>query len=144
MKSANRVLPIAVLAFMTVLLFLYAGCAGIGGTTGGGGKTGMSAPAVPSGLSAVAGNAQITLSWTVSTGATGYDVQRSTTTGGPYTQISSPTAPNFTDSGLTNGTKYFYVVSASNSVGQSANSAEVNATPVNATPVLQAFNRKRQ
>jgi len=136
MKSANRVLPIAVLAFMTVLLFLYAGCAGIGGTTGGGGKTGMSAPAVPSGLSAVAGNAQITLSWTVSTGATGYDVQRSTTTGGPYTQISSPTAPNFTDSGLTNGTKYFYVVSASNSVGQSANSAEVNATPVLPPPAI--------
>ena len=67
-------------------------------------------------------------------GATGYDVQRSTTAGGPYSQISSPTVPNFTDTGLTNGTRYFYVVSAFNSVGQSANSAEVNATPVPPPP----------
>jgi hypothetical protein len=69
-----------------------------------------------------------------SSGATAYDVKRSITTGGPYAQISTPAVPNFTDTGLTNGTKYFYVVSASNSVGQSANSAEVNATPVLPTP----------
>lgn len=134
MKFGNRVIPILVLTSMTVVLFLYSGCAGIGGNTGGGGKTGTSVPAVPVGLEAAPGNAQVVLSWASSSGATAYNVQRSTTSGGPYTQISTPSVTSFTDMGLTNGTKYFYVVSASNAVGQSANSAEVNATPVLPAP----------
>jgi hypothetical protein len=108
---------------------LLAGCATVGGsgkTSGGGGE---SVPAVPSGLAAMAGNAQISLSWAASTGATSYNVKRSTTSGGPYTQIASPAVTAYTDSLLTNSTKYFYVVSAVNTAGQSANSAEVNATP---------------
>jgi fibronectin type 3 domain-containing protein len=133
MKSANRVLPIVVLMSLTIILLLQTGCAGIGGNAGGG-KTGMSVPSVPAGLSAAAGNAQVVLNWTASSRATVYNVKRSITTGGPYAQISTPTVPNFTDTGLTNGTAYFYVVSASNSVGQSANSAEVNATPVPPPP----------
>jgi fibronectin type 3 domain-containing protein len=91
-------------------------------------------PAVPSGLQATAGNAQVALTWTASSGATSYHVKRGAVTGGPYTQIAAPTAANFTDTGLTNGTAYFYVVSALNSVGESANSAQVSATPAN-TPV---------
>src|SRR5271156_4899654 len=134
MKFVNRGLPFLVLSFLTALLFLQIGCAGIGGSAGGGGKTGMSVPAVPAGLAAAPGSAQVTLSWAASSGATGYNVQRSTTTGGPYTQISTTTVTNFTDTGLTNGTKYFYVISAFNSVGQSANSSEVNATPAPLAP----------
>ena len=91
-------------------------------------------PATPTGLIATGGNAQVSLSWTASSGATSYHLKRSTTTGGPYTQVSAPTTPSFTDTGLTNGTTYFYVVSALNAVGESANSAQVSATPVN-TPV---------
>jgi fibronectin type 3 domain-containing protein len=91
------------------------------------------APATPTGLTANAGNAQILLTWTATSGATSYHLKRSTTTGGPYTQVAAPTA-NFTDTGLTNGTTYFYVVSAVNSVGESGNSAQASATPVN-TPV---------
>jgi fibronectin type 3 domain-containing protein len=91
-------------------------------------------PATPSGLTATAGNAQIALTWTATSGAASYHVKRSTTTGGPYTQIAAPTAASFTDTGLTNGTTYFYVVSALNSVGESANSAQASATPAN-TPV---------
>ena len=131
MKFGNRVTPILVL---TSLLFLQTGCAGVTGNSGGGGKTGTSVPTVPVGLTAAAGNAQVMLSWMASSGATGYNVARSTTTGGPYTQISMPAATSFTDTGLTNGTKYFYVVSAFNTVGQSANSAEVSATPVLPAP----------
>ena len=56
-------------------------------------------------------------------------MKRSTTGGGPYTQAGNPAAAGFTDAGLTNGTKYFYVVSAYNSYGESTNSTEVNATP---------------
>jgi len=131
MKFVNRGLPFLVLSSLIVLLFLQAGCAGI---SGGGGKTGATVPAVPTGLAAVPGNTQVMLSWMASSSATGYNVQRSTTSGGPYMQISAPTATNYTDTGLTNGTKYFYVISAFNSVGQSANSSEVSATPVPAAP----------
>ncbi len=94
-------------------------------------------PPVPTSLIATAGNAQISLTWAISSGATSYHVKRSTTTGGPYTQISAPTTNTFTDTSLTNNTRYFYVVSALNSSGESANSAEANATPVaptNQTP----------
>jgi len=87
------------------------------------------APSAPPGLMASAGNAQVALSWGASSGATSYNVKRGTTTGGPYTKVSSPTASNFTDTGLTNGTTYFYVVSAVNSVGESGNSAQAIATP---------------
>jgi hypothetical protein len=56
-------------------------------------------------------------------------VKRSTTSGGPYAQIATLAGTSFTDTGLTNGTKYFYVVAAYNAAGVSANSAEVGATP---------------
>jgi fibronectin type 3 domain-containing protein len=91
-------------------------------------------PVAPTGLIATGGNAQVSLNWTASSGATSYHLKRSTTTGGPYTQISAPTTTSFTDTGLTNGTTYFYVVSALNAVGESANSAQASATPAN-TPV---------
>jgi fibronectin type 3 domain-containing protein len=91
-------------------------------------------PAAPTGLTATGGNAQVFLTWTASSGATTYHVKRATTSGGPYTQVAAPAAANFTDTGLTNGTTYFYVVSALNTVGESANSAQASATPAN-TPV---------
>ena len=112
---------------------LAAGCASSGGGSGtGGGNSGQggSVPGAPAGVMATAGNAQVALSWSASTGATGYVVKRGTVSGGPYTQIATATAVTFTDTGLTNGTKYFYVVEAGDSAGTSANSAEVNATPV--------------
>jgi cellulose 1,4-beta-cellobiosidase len=87
-------------------------------------------PATPTGLMATSANAQVSLTWAASATATSYNVKRSTTTGGPYTKVSSPTATNFTDTNLTNGTTYFYVVSAVNATGESANSAQASATPV--------------
>jgi GH35 family endo-1,4-beta-xylanase len=92
-----------------------------------GGGTGP--PPAPTGLVATAGNAQVQLSWNASTGATGYNVKRSTTSGGPYTTIATVTTTSFTNTGLTNGTTFFYVVSATNSNGESANSSQVSATP---------------
>jgi fibronectin type 3 domain-containing protein len=61
-------------------------------------------------------------------------VKRSITTGGPYTQIANRTAATYIDTAVTNGTKYFYVVSGVNTSGESANSAEASATP---TAVVQ-------
>jgi hypothetical protein len=90
--------------------------------------------ATPTGLVATPSNAQVALSWAPSVGASGYQAQRSLVAGGPYETIACPTGTAYTDSGLTNGTTYYYVVSASftggpNSGGESANSAEVAATP---------------
>jgi len=74
----------------------------------------------PSGLTAIAGNAQVSLSWSAASGATSYRVKRSTTSGGPYTQIGTPAGTNFTDKNVNNGTTYFYVVSAMNKSNESA------------------------
>src|SRR5713226_9476638 len=115
------------------LLFLSAGCGSYGGGNGGGGGGGSS-PAAPTGLAATPANAQVSLTWNASSGATGYYVKRSTTSGSE-TQIAAQPTTGYTDNAVTNGTKYYYVVSAYNSYGQSANSAEVNATPVLSAPV---------
>lgn len=124
---------LAVVCSMAIALVL-AGCA-TSSTSGGGGGGGTTqpppaTPAVPTGLAATAGNAQTSLTWSGSTGATSYSVRRSTTSGGPYTQVGTPTATTYTDAGLTNSTTYYYVVAAVNTAGTSANSAQVSATPV--------------
>lgn len=93
-------------------------------------------PAAPTGLTATAGNAQVSLSWNASSGATSYTVKRATTSGGPYTNMATVTATSYTNTSLTNGTTYYYVVSASNSAGGSANSAQVSATPSGTTANL--------
>jgi len=129
MHSMRHLLSVLAIACSAALPVGPAGCGGYG--NGGGSRT---VPPVPTGLTATAGNTQVGLAWTFSAGATLYYVKRSGTTGGPYAQIATPSATNYTDAGLTNGTKYYYVVSAYNSAGQSANSAEVNATPA-APPV---------
>ena len=90
---------------------------------------GGSPPSAPTGLSATAGNAQVSLSWTASTGATSYNVKRSTTNGGPYSTVASPTGTSYTNTGLTNGTTYYYVVTAVNANGESGNSNQASATP---------------
>src|SRR5262249_49235702 len=85
-------------------------------------------PSTPAGLTATAGDMQVVLSWTAVTGATSYHVKRSTSSGAEA-QIAAPTTNAFTDTGLASGTKYFYVVSAVNTGGESGSSSEVNATP---------------
>lgn len=92
-----------------------------------------SAPPAPTGLLATAGNGRAMLSWTASTGATKYDVKRATVSGGPFTVIGSPTSTTFTDTAGTNGTTFFYVLTASNASGVSASSAQVSAAPNAAT-----------
>jgi len=86
------------------------------------------------GLTATAGNAQVGLTWNSSSGATGYYVKRSTTSG-TEAQIAAQATTSYTDTAVTNGTKYFYTVAAYNSYGVSADSSEVSATPQAAAPV---------
>ena len=105
----------------------FPSCGG-GGNSGGGGGGGQP-PATPSGLTATAGNQQVGLTWSAVTTASSYHVKRGTVSGGPYSTIASPTTTSYTDTSLTNGTAYYYVVSAVNANGESANSSEKSATP---------------
>lgn len=76
------------------------------------------------------------LTWNASSGATSYKVSRSTTSGGPYTLISTiqqGSITNMTDTSLTNGTTYYYVIAAANAYGTSANSSQVSAMPAAAS-----------
>jgi hypothetical protein len=91
------------------------------------------APAIPSGVTGTPGDKSALLQWNPVSCAGSYNVMRSTTSGGPYTLIASPTGPPFVDSGLTNGTKYYYVVQSSSPSGTSGNSTQVTVTPAAGT-----------
>ncbi len=98
-------------------------------------------PAAPINLTVTAGSGQVGLSWSASSRATGYNVQRATTNGGPYTSIANPTTTSYTDTTVTNGTTYYYVVAAVNPSGESANSSQVSATPTAPDQLRQRVQR---
>ena len=88
-----------------------------------------SVPLAP-GLSAEAGDQQVLLLWQGVAFAAGYNLGRATVSGGPYTPVTNGLAgASFIDSGLKNGTTYYYVLTATNQFGQSAASPEVAAAP---------------
>jgi len=88
-------------------------------------------PAPPSGVAAMAGDGRVTIAWAPSNGATSYKVYSGTSpgvtraNGTPHANVMSP----FVLTGLPNGTAQYFVVTASNATGESAESAEVSATP---------------
>lgn len=101
-------------------------------------KTGAALPATPMPV-ATGGNATVTLSWPAAANATAYDVARAATSNGPYTTVAPGlTTTGFTDTGLVNGTTYWYQVTARNSIG-SAVSLPVSATPQAVTPTACAL-----
>ena len=80
-------------------------------------------PAAPTGLTVTAKTSStVSLSWTASSGATGYDVLRN------GTQVGTATSTSYTDTGLTAGTTYTYTVEATNTAGTSAAGSSVSAT----------------
>jgi hypothetical protein len=107
-------------------------------------KAAATLPPIPTGLTATPGNNQVALNWNASSGATSYNMKRSTSSGGPHGTIASGvSATSYTDTTAVNGTTYYYVVSAVNSAGESANSAEASATPqapVSATMHVSVLN----
>ncbi len=85
-------------------------------------------PSIPTNLTAMAGRKKVTLNWTVASGATSYNIKRSTTNGGPYTTVATGvTVTTYTNTGLTTGATYYYVVTAVNAVGESGNSNQASA-----------------
>ncbi len=90
-------------------------------------------PAAPAGLTAGLGNGAAALNWTAVTGAAdvlSYNVKRATMSNGTYTTIATNVGLiSFTDTNVVDGTTYYYVVSAVNSLGESSNSAPATVVP---------------
>jgi hypothetical protein len=86
-------------------------------------------PAPPTRVTAGPGDAKAFLNWDASSsGATGYKVKRAATSGGPYATIASSATTSHTDTNVSNCATYYYVVSATNSFGESTNSSEARLT----------------
>jgi beta-glucanase (GH16 family) len=92
----------------------------------------ISPPTVPpstvTGLTATPVGTSVSLSWNAANNATSYYVKRSLVSGGPYTTNANPTATSYSDTGVTNCTTYYYVVSGVNNIGEGTNSSQVSAT----------------
>ena len=87
------------------------------------------APSQPRNLTSTAGNGTITLTWTAVTGATSYNIYRSLVSNAEVV-IASAFTNTFPDSGLANGTTYYYKVTAVSAGGESVRSSEVNNSPI--------------
>jgi fibronectin type 3 domain-containing protein len=97
------------------------------------------APAAPTGLNAQAGEGIVQLDWNDNSepDLAGYNIYRSTTSGSGFAKLnSSPLADSaYTDIQVSNGTRYYYVVTAvDTSSNESLCSAEVSAMPMDTTP----------
>lgn len=102
----------------------------------------VTVPSAPTGPTALASNGSVALSWKPSPGATAYSVYRGTAPGAEAaTAVGTSTSTTFTDSGLTNGTRYYYTVTAGNSAGTSGPSAEVSGVPTAAGGTLLSQGR---
>ncbi len=109
----------------------------VGQASGGGGGGGATEPTAPQSLSASRGNQQVGLSWAAPASdggatVTAYKVYQSTDNAS-YSVIATQAGTTLTVTGLTNGTQYFFKVSAVNSVGEGALSSHTFQTP-NTTP----------
>jgi fibronectin type 3 domain-containing protein len=101
--------------------------------------TDMTPPAAPTGLAAMAGDATVSLDWNDNGEGDldGYNVYRSTTPGGGYSQLNGSllSSSDYTDNSVSNGTTYYYVVTAVDTASnESGYSNEDSATPADATP----------
>jgi hypothetical protein len=87
-------------------------------------------PTPPTSLGATPGGGRVTLSWTPSNGASGYDVLRASTSGGPYAAVATAiVTADYVDEAVKRGVTYHYVTRARNLLGVSAPSNQATAKP---------------
>ncbi|EJL63671.1 DUF4979 domain-containing protein [Flavobacterium sp. CF136] len=84
--------------------------------------------AIANNVKAAAGDAKNIIEWDPILNYS-YNIKRSATSGGTYTIVGTITGTKFTDTAVTNGNTYYYVVSVISSLGENPNSAEVIAQP---------------
>jgi hypothetical protein len=96
-------------------------------------------PAAPTDLVAAIGDATVTLHWSASSNATSYFVKRSTASGSGFATIATNSSVGFTNTGLSNGTLYYFVVSGWGAAGEGTNSAEISARPTSFAPAQLGF-----
>lgn len=93
-------------------------------------------------ISATAGSGSVSLTWTAAAGTlgwniSGYQVGKATVSGGPYTYTSVGNVLSSTQSSLTNGTTYYFVIRVLDGLSNViTTSTEVSSTPVASTPVV--------
>ena len=99
-------------------------------------------PPPPGSLTTTAGDGQASLNWSASAGATGYVVKRSLTDGGPYqVVVGNFASTNYLNTGLTNGTLYYFVVSGTNTFGEGFPSIQSGVRPVSTINPVIGFER---
>ncbi|WP_237163574.1 cellulose binding domain-containing protein [Paenibacillus sp. BIHB 4019] len=97
--------------------------------SGGGAGPIPTVPAAPQAVTATAGNSQAALSWQAVSGAISYNIKRAASSAGPFATVGTTSSTSYVNTGLVNGTTYYYAVSAVNTVGESVNSLQASATP---------------
>ena len=115
-------------------------CGGGGPTPSGPTGSSPSLPAQVTGLAAQAGVGRVALSWAAVSGATSYQVQRGTSSSGPFSTLASPTGSSYTDTSGQAGTTYYYQVAAVNAAGAGSPSAVVAAMPWGSQPAQITVN----
>jgi fibronectin type 3 domain-containing protein len=98
------------------------------------GSSSPTAPSAPQGLAATAGDGSVDLSWSPpladgGSAVTNYEIYRGTASGTESWVAEVGNVGAYTDGGLTNGTTYYYTVTAKNAVGEGPASNEASATP---------------
>jgi hypothetical protein len=110
------------------LTVVYPGDTNFGGSTSSVlTQTVATVPAAPTNVSATAGNAQATISFTASPDQPGAPVTSYTVTSSPGNLTATGTASPITVTGLTNGTAYTFTVTATNVIGNGPPSAPSNS-----------------
>lgn len=112
----NRVLALLVAAALAVLIVP---------------AIALTAPTAPAGVSGIALDGKVGLSWKAVSGASSYKVYRGTSVGSITTQIGTSATTSYTDTTATNNTTYYYAVKATATIGgDSSSSSPTQVKPV--------------